>query len=530
MYSPARAIVWAQWRSIRNRFPANKGWLPVTLIIGMLWYGAWAVAAWAVMSICRSLSPGKLIEFLGPSLLLALAYWQVIPVLMATTGLSLELKRLIVYPVPYIQLFNLEAILRITTAIEMMMVTTGALLGLLQNRRVPLWGALAVVLFMVMNLYVSVGLRDLLTRMLAHRRLREVLAVGLVILTALPQLLVYSNRPGDLKWIRGLPDTVWLPWTAAAHFAAGVDVLPSLVSLLLWTTAGYWFGRSQFERNLRFDAAEAGAPKSTESERPGMMDRFFRLPLLLPDPLGALVEKELRSLARSPRFRLTFIMGFSFGLLIWLPMAFRRGEAPGYLSDHFLTAVNVYALMLLGDVCVWNIFGFDRQAVQNYFALPIKLSTVLRAKNIAAMVFFGLEFVAILVVCVAFRLNLTASHFIEACTVAATFAVFLLGIGNLISVRNPNPVNPTQSWRRTSAGNVQSFLFVVYLVFSAPIGLAFLARYAFDSETAFYVVMTINLIIGCVVYWVSLDSALDHAMRNKEHLISRLSGTENPIG
>ncbi len=27
-------------------------------------------------------------------------------------------------------------------------------------------------------------------------------------------------------------------------------------------------------------------------------------------------------LARSPRFRLVFLMGFSFGLLIWLPLAF----------------------------------------------------------------------------------------------------------------------------------------------------------------------------------------------------------------
>ena len=33
-----------------------------------------------------------------------------------------------------------------------------------------------------------------------------------------------------------------------------------------------------------------------------------------------MVEKELRTFARSARFRTVFIMGFSFGLLVWLPV------------------------------------------------------------------------------------------------------------------------------------------------------------------------------------------------------------------
>ena len=50
-------------------------------------------------------------------------------------------------------------------------------------------------------------------------------------------------------------------------------------------------------------------------------DRFFRLPsLVLPDPLAAIVEKELRSLARTPRFRTVFIMGFTFGLADYAAM------------------------------------------------------------------------------------------------------------------------------------------------------------------------------------------------------------------
>ena len=50
-------------------------------------------------------------------------------------------------------------------------------------------------------------------------------------------------------------------------------------------------------------------------------EAFYRFPgRCLRDPLAAIVEKELRSLACTPRYRMVFVMGFSFGLMVWLPM------------------------------------------------------------------------------------------------------------------------------------------------------------------------------------------------------------------
>ena len=70
--------------------------------------------------------------------------------------------------------------------------------------------------------------------------------------------------------------------------------------------------------------------------------------MLLGDPLGALIEKEVRFLSRSPRFRLVFLMGFTFGLLIWLPVALgRQGVSQSFLSGNYLTVVSVYSLLLL---------------------------------------------------------------------------------------------------------------------------------------------------------------------------------------
>src|SRR5262249_47795543 len=142
----------------------------------------------------------------------------------------------------------------------------------------------------------------------------------------------------------------------------------ALASLGIWIALAAWFGRAQFERSLRFDAIAAQATPAADV-RPAtrsLAETFYRLPsLLFPDPLGAIVEKELRSLARTPRYRMVFVMGFSFGLMIWLPMILgRRGERHMTLSQHFLTVVCVYALTLLGQVSYWNCFGFDRSAAQ----------------------------------------------------------------------------------------------------------------------------------------------------------------------
>src|ERR1017187_3645494 len=99
-----------------------------------------------------------------------------------------------------------------------------------------------------------------------------------------------------------------------------------------------------------------------------LAEAFYRFPARwLRDPLAAIVEKELRSLARTPRYRMVFLMGFSFGLMIWLPMILgNRANRNPTLSHHFLTVVCVYSLTLLGQVSFWNCFGFDRSAAAIY--------------------------------------------------------------------------------------------------------------------------------------------------------------------
>ncbi len=93
-------------------------------------------------------------------------------------------------------------------------------------------------------------------------------------------------------------------------------------------------------------------------------------------------------------------MGFTFGLVIWLPIAFgRSGASRSFLGGNYLTVVSVYSLLLLSEVCFWNSFGFDRSAAQIYFLAPVPFSRVLIGKNLSALLFIVLEILAVTAVC-----------------------------------------------------------------------------------------------------------------------------------
>ena len=127
MWNQAGAIVWAQWRSTRNYLPrANLGGLLFTGVLTAIWYGAFAYMA--VLAAILLSDPRELDSFhkiFPPALLLCFLYWQVIPVLLTSMGASLDLRKLLVYPIPKQALFAIEVILRVSTAVEMLLVLTG---------------------------------------------------------------------------------------------------------------------------------------------------------------------------------------------------------------------------------------------------------------------------------------------------------------------------------------------------------------------------------------------------------------------
>lgn len=532
------ALLKAQWRSIRNLRPGGGRWGGVLLFAaGAVWYGLWIVCAGAAFGFASNPESVATLRLALPrGLMFVFLYWQLAPVLAASMGASLDLRKIRLYPVPEGTLFFIEVLLRLTTSIEMLLVTAGLLLGLSRN---PVFAGPAAslnrlglfFLFAAFNLLLAAGVRSLLERLLMRKHLREVLALAVVFVAVLPQLAVATGA--RLEALRGVlftaPYRFW-PWSAAGRLALSPAGWTDWATLAAWTALAWAFGRWQFARNLRFDFEQASGSQVTASPVAARWsDRLYGIPAtLLPQPLGAVVGKELRTLSRTPRFRTVFIMGFSFGLIVWLPLALRRPGDSALAAD-FLTLVCVYALALLGQVSYFNAFGFDRSAAKAYFLWPTGLRVILAGKNLAAAVFILLEMLAVTAASMIFRIPIAPAKVGEAFLVTPVVALYLLAAGNLSSVHMPRALAPERVTQGGVPGRFQALMLVVYPIALIPAGLAYLARYAFSSQTAFYLVLASAAALGAAVYRVAMDSAVEAASRKRELFLAELSRGESPV-
>lgn len=531
------AVVWAilraQWLSMR--MGANRRGTILSLITGAVWYGLWIVVATFIFFKLSAAEAGQLRLWLPIGMLGVCAYWQAMPILSASMGSSLDLRKLRIYPAAHGKLFFVEVALRLATGAEMMIVLLAAAAALFRNPLTHGSFALApFAIYILFNLLLASGTRSLLERLLSRRRVREFLVLFLFALWTVPRFLfITGHRPGELRgWNRAIESLMW-PWTAAGYAALGVRVAPALLYLAAWTCLALWFGRSQFERSLRFDAiaAQSTPLDNSPSRLRQWIDAAYRFPaLVLPDPIAAVVEKELRSLARTPRYRMVFVMGFSFGLMVWLPLVIgTRAESHSMFSTHFLTVVCVYALSLLGQVSYWNCFGFDRSAVQIYFVAPQPLRATLVGKNIASLTFIYLEVGILIAVTSLFHVSFGASQVVETLAVVGVCALYMLAMGNVSSVHYPRALNPTRVSQGGASSRFQALVFMLYPLALIPVGLAYLARYALNSTLAFYAVLVLALAIGAGVYWVAMDSAVTAAIVRREQLVQNLTAAEGPL-
>ncbi len=531
------AILRAQMLSMRSfRLDSRRRGAIISIITSVVWYGFWTFLAYTAEESYSAPEAGQLIRRSFPTgLMFVFLYWQLAPILSASLGASLDLKKLLVYPVLYGKLFVIEVLLRLTTCAEMLLILAGSAIGLLRN---PVYGGVRaapriiapLLAFILFNLLLSAGLRNLLERLLSHKRFREILMIMLVTGAALPQLLVATHPAGRGmgRFFTGAPRLFW-PWTAAAQGALGQEILLSGLILTGWTVAAFAFGRWQFARSLRYDAQATARPEKA-GRALSRVEAFYRLPsLFLTDPLAAIVEKELRSLSRTPRFRMVFIMGFSFGLLVWLPITLGGGHAASAVSDHYLTIVSVYALTLLGQVSYLNTFGFDRSAAQLYFSAPIPIARSFVGKNIAAALFILVEMLAVTLASLVLRIRVAPGAIAEAFAVTAIVGVYLLAIGNVSSVHFPRAMNPERVSHGGAASRMQALIFLFYPIALLPVSLAFWARYVFGSQLIFMLILAFAAGLGAIVYWIAMESAVQAAVQRREKILMELSRTEGPV-
>jgi ABC-2 type transport system permease protein len=533
----AWAVVWAQWRSYRNY--GNRGWAWLSYLLGFMWYGAWLAAGLAAAFLMARAEAVELTVAISAVLLLMSLYWQFIPMMMAASGLSLELHKLKIYPIPVSQLFTIEVLLRITAAAEMLLILIGAAFGLLFNPALSGFRALGVLPFAVFHMMLALGLRDFVVRLLGRRRIRELTALLFVAVVTLPRLLL-GRRTGVGPWLaKQFANTEpgneipWLPWVATAHIFTGNDPWMGAAVMFGWSALAGVFALWQFRTTLAHDpdAAQSGGSGSavvSANGSIGILEQFYRLPsTLLGDPLGALVEKENRYLLRAARFRMLFLMSCAIGLA--MAQAFSRGAGAPSWGPSFLTPASAYTLLMLGEVCIWNIFGFDRGAAQMYFVAPVPFARVLMAKNMSAVLWVAVSQATTTLLCVAFRFPVTPQLVADSAAVTCVSLIYLLSAGNYMAVSNARPMDPDSSMRTRNAGGAQMLLLVLYPVVFLPAALAYFARWAFDSNLAFFGVLAVMGALGMVVYFIALESTAEYADKHREAMVTSLAAGQGPI-
>jgi hypothetical protein len=319
------------------------------------------------------------------------------------------------------------------------------------------------------------------------------------------------------------------PWAAVARVMLRENMAPAVLVSLLYLGLAYSFGRWQFERGIRYDDAGKAAPAiPSPVGPPGLTERMFRFPSrFLPDPLAALVEKELRTFARIPRFRMVYAMSCMFGIVLYLPVLRNPHASTGFFIQNALPIMSLYGLMMLGPISYWNAFGFDRSAVQGYFSWPVRFRDALIAKNITVALLLIPQIVLIALVGKAAQLPASFGKFLEAMVVMLIAALYWFSIGNIFSVRMPRPMDPEKM--NQMANKIQALSIWTAPLLLLPIGLAYWARAVFGNEIVFSGVLLVAAIVGGIFYRVGLDSAVDSAVRTRESMLMQLSRSDGPL-
>jgi ABC-2 type transport system permease protein len=522
------AIVWAQFRITRNHLPRTGVGGVLMWIVSSLWYCMFIGLAWLAITAVPRISIDVLNEALPISLLALFLYNQTVPLLTLSTGWSLQINKLRVYPIRDSGLFGLEVLLRVSSAPEFIIVIVGGVIGLARRHDIPFAAAACLLLFIPLNLFLQLAVRDFVIHAFERNRFREIITIFFVTIGILPQLLLRTGLGAKLKpYFLLIAKGKGTPWHAAASLSLGHLPLLNLGLLTLWTAFTFWFARRQFARGLVQDDAFRGS--TLTPQKSAAFPLLDSITGLFKDPTAAILQKEFRSLLRMPRFRVMFGMACVFSALVFLPLRIgEAGKGSSFMTQNYFAFVNLYGLLIMADALLLNIFGMDRSATQLYFISPTPLATVIKAKNLAACGFILLQNLLVAILTPFFS-HVSSIGIAAGVIASAVASVHLMWAGNLLSVIMPRPIDPSSTLKRQANAKIQLWILLCTIGMAVLVGFAYLARWAFDSEWALLAVLLFEFAVGYVVYRVALDSAVQRGIAGREKMIDALSRTSSPV-
>ncbi|MER7501216.1 hypothetical protein AB0L05_15000 [Nonomuraea pusilla] len=319
-----------------------------------------AVLGFALMSLIRLAPPDVAADITIVAFASFLVSWMIVPLLAFGLDDTLDPARLSLFP-----LRTRELAVGMFTAsatgvwpVAMLIVTSGALVGLARSVGGVLLGVPAVLLQFALCLVASRLITTSLSSALRSRRGRDVLAVAalfVVVLAQLPNLLVNRGLGDPLAMLRGLAGALrWTPPGLAAHAIAdgGLTGLAELAVLALVVAALGWLWIKALSRALV--TPDASTQAASVRKGGGLADR------LLPDgPLAAVVTKELKYIRREPKFRVGWFSAVVVTVVLVFSLTNGSPDGAGPWLPIVLTSVAALMIALQSG----NAFGIEGRSL-----------------------------------------------------------------------------------------------------------------------------------------------------------------------
>jgi ABC-2 type transport system permease protein len=379
-------------------------------------------------------------------------FWQLFPVMASAFSENVDSSNLLRFPLSFPSYFLIRLVYgsldppTIIGCLWLLGLTVG--IGIAQSS-LFFWAALVLCVFAIFNVLLARMIFAWVERWLAQRRTREILgAVFFIFIICFQFIGPLMSRYGEhrhpdasrvtaqaLPYERVLPPGLAAAAIARAEKGAFAPALGAFALESVYALAILWLLNVRLRAQYTGEnLSEAAARKASPKEKSAL--RLSWNISGIPNPVVAMLEKEVHYLSRSGPMLFTFVMPVVILLIFRLGPAGTSGRQSNFLShapDLAFPVGAAYALLILTNL-VYNCFGADAAGMQFYYVCPVRFREILMGKNLTHALLLACEVVMVWVA-VCFMFHPPSVDVTAATVTGVAFALLLnLTAGNLLSI------------------------------------------------------------------------------------------------
>jgi ABC-2 type transport system permease protein len=526
-------VLWLRWRIFINGLRSRRGQAEavsgIVSFIAMLSFGFGPSIGFAIGSF-YDISSGHH-QILPILCWITFLYWQFAPAISIAVSDTFDASTLLRFPVSLPMYYTLWLTFGSfdPALIVPMIWLCGMLVGIACAKVALLpWAAFVVFCFALVNLLLSRLITAYLEKWLAKRKTRELVGALLAFLGIGIQFLMRAidsltgGHSTVLRMAARIQNLIPPGMTARAiefgsrnHFTSALEQIAFLggYGLLFAAVLGVRLRKQYLGENLS-ETSRRSEPEKRERVAP--VSRGW---LALPDPIGAVFEKELRTLLGA---RQIWIIMIASPLLL---IAFGKvgpGQASWGRSEWALPVGAAYGLFTLAQFFC-NAFAGEQGGIQFLYLAPVRFRHVMVAKNLAHTCIYAAQFLLILAT-VTFLFIPPRLSLLALTLAAISFGLLAnLAAGNLLSLYFPKKVDFGRMNSRqgsSTSGLIMLGFQLVVIAIAAPV---FLVARQLDSDWLGSAALLVLAALMFTVYWVVLGKVDQIAIKKRETLIAEFT-------